>query len=121
MTDMRNKLPVGIHLDSGGCARKRMAYMTIDMGGCETGSFSTGEATGIRIQGWYRGTGDLSVLFSYAGSANLQRVEFALLDGDFFTDSLPAGTTVYWACYNGSIPTPQEAQTNDLLLVTLYG
>jgi hypothetical protein len=62
----------------------------------------------------------LAVLISCAGSANLQRAEFALLDSDFLTDSLPAGTTVYWACYGGSSTTPQEAETNDLLLVTLY-
>ena len=120
MTDMRNKLPVGIHLDSGGCARKRSGSMTIDMGGYETGSFSVGEATAIRIQGWYRGTGDLAVLLSYTGAASLEQADFALLDGEFVTDSLPAGTTVYWACYNSSTPTPQEALANDLLLVTLY-
>ena len=120
MTDMRNKLPVGIHLDSGGCARKRSGAVTIALNGQTSGSFNTGNASMVRIQPWLRSSSDIAVLVSYTGSVNLTRFERALGAGDAVLDSVPANSAVYWGCFNTTVPALQAGDEHDYLLVTFY-
>ncbi len=120
MTDMRNKLPIGAHLDSGGCARKRASSQTISLNGQTSGSLNIGNASMVRIQPWTRTSGDLAILISFAGSVNLSRFERVLADCETAIDSVPPNSTLYWGCYNTGVPVPQAGGQHDYLLVTLY-
>ena len=120
MTEMRNKLPVGIHLDSGGCARQRSGGTTIDMDAQTSGSFQAGSATRIRIQGCYRGSGDIVVLIRYGAAASPETADFVLRDGCDLMDSIPPGTTVYWVVCSATMMIAQEAISGDRLYVTFY-
>lgn len=121
MTNLKNELPIAVHMASGGDARVRCGGTTISLDGVSAGSFQVTNGTRYRVFVDTRSTAGLLVLFGYASPVAFANASLFGLDLGEVHDDVPENTTVYFTLINPSDLQPIEGDTLDYLHVSYYG
>ena len=121
MTNLRNELPVAVHVASGGEARVRTGGDVISLDGISSGSFQVSGAT--RFKGIFnpRSTGGMMLLLGYTSPVTFANASLLAVDFGQFYDDVPEGTTVYFSLISGEDLTPVEGDVADRVHISLYG
>ena len=120
MTNVKNELPVAVHVASGGEARMRSGGLSISLDGLSSGSFQLLNGTRYRAFLNARGTSGVMVLFSYQNPPSLSNSSMRGTDLGEAYDDVPEGTTVYWLMISMSTLQPVEGTSADFLYVSFY-
>lgn len=121
MTNLRNELPVAVHVASGGEARVRTGGQVISLEDISSGSFQVSGAT--RFKGFFnpRATGGLMLLVGYTSPLTPDNASMALVDFGQFCDDVPEGTTVYFCSVSLEDLSPCEGAAGDRIHISFYG
>jgi hypothetical protein len=120
MDGLKNQLPVAVHQVGGGEARVRKSSTVIHLQGLTSGSFSTENATKIRIQANLLESADATVLVSYDGDPSFANAEYVFDYTKPYIECIAGPLTVYWHLMDSMTGTNRVGGTNDYLYVTFY-
>ena len=120
MTDVKNELPIAVHLASGGDARIRSGGIVISLEGISSGSFQVTDGTRFRIYPCFRQTSNLVAIISYSNPATLQNAASVCFDLNEFIDDVAEGTTVYISFVDVETFQPVLGDVLDFLYVSFY-
>ena len=121
MTDLRNELPVAVHLASGGDARLRTGGEVISLNGISSASFQMINSTRFRAFFSNRSMGGLVLLIGYTAPVTLANASWMGSDSALFTDDVPEGTTIHISTVNPEDYTSAPGGAFDALHVSFYG
>ncbi|NLN77347.1 MAG: hypothetical protein GX141_00295 [Armatimonadetes bacterium] len=121
MFNLKNTLPISVHISSGGAARTRTGGAAISLDGISDGSFQVVAASRYRLSclpGMLQGN---LLLIGYENPIDLSNCSFILDNEIAFEDDVPEGTRVYFAIVDTDGFTPIEGDVSDVLYVSFYG
>jgi hypothetical protein len=121
MTNLRNELPVAVHVASGGEARVRTGGQVISLDGVSSGSFQVSGATRFKALFNARSTGGLMLLMGYTSPVTPANASIAGVDFSQFCDDVPEGTTVYYSSISLEDLSPSEGAVADRIHISFYG
>lgn len=121
MINLKNELPVAVHLASGGDARVRTGGQVISFDGVSSGSFQVMNATKLRGMLNLRTNSGLAVLLGYTSPVTYANASWVLFDLNQVTDEVPEGTTVYYATISPDEFIPMAGGVHDTLHLSFYG
>ena len=121
MINLKNELPVAVHIASGGDARVRTGGEAVRLSGITSGSFQLMEGTRYRMQFAARSTGGIAVLVGYTSPVTLATASRMAFDMNEVYDDVPQGAVVYFSLVNPDDLTPASGGANDVLFVSYYG
>jgi hypothetical protein len=121
MTNLRNELPVAVHLASGGDARVRTGGQTFSFNGVSSGSFQMTGATRFRAFFSTRTMSGLLLLLSYTNPVTLLNASWIMRDLTSLSENVPEGATVYFAAVSPDDFTAMQGGEFDTLHVSFYG
>jgi len=121
MTNLRNELPVAVHVASGGDARVRTGGQTFSLDGVSSGSFQMTDATRFRALLSTRTMSGMLLLLGYTSPVTLSNAAWIVSDIDSISDDVPEGTTVYFATVSPDDFTAMQGGDLDTLHVSFYG
>lgn len=119
--NLRNELPIAVHVASGGDARVRTGGQVISLGGISSGSFQVSGATGYRGVFSSRGTSGLMLLLGYTSPVTIANASHMAIDFGGFSDDVPDGTTVHFAIVKLEDFTSTQGAASDQVHVSFYG
>ncbi len=121
MANLKNELPIAVHVASGGDARIRTRGESIDLNGISSGSFQMMEDTRYRMQFCARSMGGAAVLVGYTSPVTSATASWIALDMDEITDDVPQGTVVYFSIISPDNMVTAPGGVHDSLFVSYYG
>ena len=121
MLDHTNKLPFAVDVISGGTASPRIGGSVISIEDIASGSIALGEARRFRVYPNLRSWSGKLFLLGFTNPVNLSNAEYVISSSAAeIRDSIPAGTTLYWALISSTAYTPVLGGANDFIAVTRY-
>ena len=120
MNNLKNRLPVAVHLASGGDARVRVGGVSIPLEGEATASFITTGATRFRLTLNARSVPGVMLLIGYDSPLTLANAPMLCSDMDSVTDDVPEGTTVYIALVNPMDGSAVTGGEEDHAVISFY-
>lgn len=120
MTNLKNELPVAVHIASGGDARVRTGGQAMPLNNRSAGSFQVMGATRFRVKLNLRTVTGLSLLIGYSSPVDLTNASLVVPDGGECFDDVPEGTTVYFSTIGPMEETPIAGGASDYLYVSFY-
>lgn len=120
MTNLKNELPVQVHVGSGGCGRVRSGGTVVSLNGVSSGSFQVTGATGFRGLFNNRTVSGLMLLIGYASPISAQNAVMSVSDLQQIADDVPEGTTVYFATFSADGMIPTAGGMLDTLNLSFY-
>lgn len=121
MTNLRNELPVAVHIASGGDARVRTGGQVISLNEISSGSFQVLGATKYRAEFNTRTTGGMVLLMGYTSPVTLANASWVSLDWGQINDDVPEGTSVYFATVEADEFAALQGGEHDTLHISYYG
>ena len=121
MTDVKNELPIAVHIASGGDARIRREGVVIPLSGVSGGSFQVVNATQYRALANMRSTSSLIIIIGHTNPVTLINGSAVLMDMDDFVENVAEGSTIHFAILHPETLQPALAGGDDYLYVSLYG
>lgn len=119
--NLKNELPVAVHIASGGDARVRRGGQVISFNETTAGSFQVSNATHYKLQFSLRSSSGLMLILGYTSPLTLANASAVLEDIDIFEDDVLEDTTVYMML----VPTDSEmliaGGALDRAYVSFYG
>ena len=121
MTNVKNELPIAVHVASGGDARVKTGATVVELDGITGGSFQVTNGTRYRLLPNLRGNTTAVVLVGYSSPLTLGNAARVAVDLNEMVDDVPEGTTVYFVVFSVMDLSPLECGEYDFLYVTYYG
>ena len=121
MTNVKNELPIAVHVASGGDARVKTGGTVVELDGITGGSFQVTNGTRYRLLPNLRANSTALILIGYTNPLTMGNASRIATDVVEMVDDVPAGTTVYFVVLNSMDLTPLECSEYDFLYVTYYG
>jgi len=121
VTNVKNELPIAVHVASGGDARVKTGGTVVELDGITGGSFQVTNGTRYRLFPNLRANITALVLVGYSNPLTLENGSRIATDLNETVDDVPAGTTVYFAVLSAMDLSPLECSEYDFLYVTYYG
>ena len=121
MTNVKNELPIAVHVASGGDARVKTGGTVVELDGISSGSFQVANGTRYRLFASLRANTGALVLVGYSNPLTIENGSYIAVDMKEVVDDVPAGTTVYFAVLSAMDLSPLECSEYDFLYVTYYG
>lgn len=119
MDNLKNIMPVAVHLASGGGARIRVGGLSIPLEDVSGGSFEVEHGTGFRLFHVNNsGSADI-LLIGYKNPLDASNASLVTRSMQMLSDDVPSGTTVYFALTDsdgGSL----QGEEGDWLHVSFY-
>ncbi|MGI6295479.1 MAG: hypothetical protein ACOX3G_05270 [Armatimonadota bacterium] len=120
MENLKNIMPVAVHLASGGSARVRIGGQSVPLEDISDGSFDVEGGTGFRLF-FVNASGLIgTMLIGYETPLDLSNASLVTSDMEMLSDDVPAGTTVYFALVDAD-GDPVQGGEGDVLHVSIYG
>jgi len=120
MTNLRNELPIAVHLASGGNARIRTGGQVVAFDQVSSGSVQLTGATGFRGSFSARSTGGVLLLIGYATPLTHENASWVISDFGQFSDDAPEGTTVHFRLVSSDNLEPANGGALDAVYVSFY-
>jgi hypothetical protein len=121
VTNVKNELPVAVHIASGGDARVRTGGTVISLNGISSGSFQVTDGTRYRLVPSLRASVNAFVLVGYTNPLTTANTSHIVEDLSEIADDVPAGTTVHFAVLSSGDLSPLQCSEYDFLYVNYYG
>lgn len=121
VTNVKNELPVAVHVASGGDARVRTGGTAIALDGISGGSFQVTNGTRYYLCPSLRASTTGMIFVGYSTPLTPANASRVLIDMEEMADDVPEGTTVYFAILSSMDLSPLECTEYDFLYVTYYG
>lgn len=119
MTNVKNELPVAVHVASGGDARVRTGGTNVSLNGTPTASFQV-SGTKYKLCTSLRASAGSFVFIGYENPINLNNASFITRDMDTIEDVVPDGTTVYVLLVSPMTMEPINGLANDTVCISFY-
>ena len=120
MTNVKNELPIAVHIASGGDARLRSGGASVDLNGETDGSFQVTGATRYKICANLRSNSSTLICVGYQSPVTMANASMLLSDMGSVVDDVPDGTTVYFGLFDVSTMDAAAGGASDTLLVSFY-
>jgi len=121
MTNLRNELPIAVHVASGGDARVRTGGQVIVLDGISSGSFQVTNGTRFRAFYSVRTTSGQILLLGYTSPVTILNASWIMMDFDNMSDDVPEGSTVYFTTLSSDDLTPMQGGEFDTVHISIYG
>lgn len=121
MTNVKNELPVAVHVASGGDARVRTGGTAISLDGISQGSFQVQNGTKFRVCANFRSGSGAILLLATDSPVTLSNASTVVSDGQLVSDCVPSGTEIYFILVSPMDLQPTPGGAYDYLYVTFYG
>lgn len=119
MTNVKNELPVAVHMASGGDARVRTGGINISLHGVSSASFQV-SGTKYKMCPSLRASGGSFVYVGYESPVGLNNAAFITCDMETTQDEVPNGTTVYVLLVSPMTNEPINGLAQDSVCVSFY-
>ena len=120
MTNLRNELPIAVHLASGGNARLRTGGQAVSLNGISSASVQASGATGVRGVLNARSTGSVLLLVGYSSPVTASNASWVISDLGEFKDDIPTGTTLYLQAVSSDSLSPITCGAHDYVFLSFY-
>lgn len=121
MTNLRNQLPIAVHVQSGGDARVRTGGQVLSLDGVSAGSIQLTGATRLRGVFSARSTGGVMLLVGYSSPVTLANASWFVSDLAEFSDDAPEGTVVHFQMVSMDDHAPVVGDELDAIHLSFYG
>ncbi len=121
MDNLKNIMPVGVHLASGGDARVRVGGDVLSLEDVSQGSFTIEHGTGYRLF-YFNRSGNIGLLaLGYESPLDASNASLLAGETQIISDDVAQGTTVYFALLDTDGLDLVQGGENDTLHVSFYG
>lgn len=121
MTNLKNELPVSVHVASGGDARVRTGGQTISLDGESSASFQVTGGTRFKMVADLKSSAGMLLYLGYTDPISLQNSSASCADAASLTDDVPEDTTVYLLLVDPMTMLPVDGGAQDWVRVSIYG